>query len=260
MNIKVIFLDFDDTVLDYTKGVSIDIPSIEAIKKAQRKGVLVFLNTSRHHLCIKKSGILEVLKPDGIISNTGAIIEYNGEFIHLDYLDEETVQKMYDFCTARHYNLEIADEYDRYLITDDLTYVKTIFHDHTNMPPRTDVYKKKKATALLAFGEDVDAEEISRIIHDKYMTEQFTSHTVDCYHKNSSKGTGVKFILNKFGFSKDEAMAFGDSYSDMPMFKEVKYSICMSNGKSEAKDIAYYVTDTVSNSGVKKALEHFKII
>ena len=55
-------------------------------------------------------------------------------------------------------------------------------------------------------------------------------------------------------------MAFGDDVNDIPMFNSVKYSVCLGNGKEEAKKHAFYVTDTIENDGLYKALKHFELV
>ncbi len=55
-------------------------------------------------------------------------------------------------------------------------------------------------------------------------------------------------------------MAFGDDLNDIPMFKYVKYGICLGNGKEEAKKYAYFVTDNIEDDGIYNALKKFNLI
>ena len=74
------------------------------------------------------------------------------------------------------------------------------------------------------------------------------------------KSKGIKAILAKLNISPDEAMAFGDDTNDIPMFKLVKHSVCLGNGNPEAKKHASFVTDTIENDGMYKALKKYNLI
>ena len=75
-----------------------------------------------------------------------------------------------------------------------------------------------------------------------------------------SKQQGVDTILEYFGIPREEAMAFGDGGNDVSMLGHVKWGVAMGNAVDSAKEAAAYVTDTVDNEGVCKALQHFGLI
>ena len=83
---------------------------------------------------------------------------------------------------------------------------------------------------------------------------------MDIHNDPIYKSEGVKAVLEHLGISKDHAIAFGDDFGDIDMFKECKYSVALGNGKPEVKAIATYVTKDINESGVAYALKHFKII
>ena len=71
-----------------------------------------------------------------------------------------------------------------------------------------------------------------------------------------SKGTGMKWVLEKHAISKDCCYAIGDSLNDLPMFEEAGTSICMGNGDL-LKPHADYVTADLWHDGVYQAMDHF---
>ena len=52
-------------------------------------------------------------------------------------------------------------------------------------------------------------------------------------------------------------MAVGDQDNDIEMLKAAGIAVAMGNGTEELKKIADYVTDTVDNDGVVKAVNKF---
>ena len=82
----------------------------------------------------------------------------------------------------------------------------------------------------------------------------------DVIPKGSSKQVGVDKMLDYFGISLDESMAFGDGGNDVLMLKHVGIGVAMGNAEDEVKRAADYVTDSVDEDGVEKALRHFGVI
>ena len=74
------------------------------------------------------------------------------------------------------------------------------------------------------------------------------------------KSVGIDKVLAYEGLSLDDAMAFGDGGNDVTMLSHVPYGIAMGNACDELKRVSAYVTDSVDEDGVEKALRHFGLI
>ena len=57
-----------------------------------------------------------------------------------------------------------------------------------------------------------------------------------------------------------EAMAFGDGGNDLPMVRDAAVGVAMGNACDELKAVADYITSSVDEDGVSRALEHFGLI
>ena len=57
-----------------------------------------------------------------------------------------------------------------------------------------------------------------------------------------------------------EIMACGDGGNDIPMLKAAGIGVAMGNASEKVQSVADFVTDTVDNSGLYKALKHFGVI
>ena len=73
---------------------------------------------------------------------------------------------------------------------------------------------------------------------------------VDIIPKNSGKGNAVKAVLDYYGFSKDEAIAFGDGQNDVEMLEAVGTGVAMGNAKDDVKVRATTVCRSVDDDGV----------
>ena len=71
---------------------------------------------------------------------------------------------------------------------------------------------------------------------------------------------GIDKIIEHYGISLHETMAFGDGGNDMAMLRHAGIGVAMGNAGDEVKEAADYVTDSVDDDGVMNALRHFDVI
>ena len=68
-------------------------------------------------------------------------------------------------------------------------------------------------------------------------------------HKELSANT-VSAVFRHYGFSKAEAIAFGDGHNDIEMLENVGMGIAMGNAKDEVKAKADFVCKSVEDDGI----------
>lgn len=82
------------------------------------------------------------------------------------------------------------------------------------------------------------------------------SGSCDCSTSDWDKGSAIHYLLGHFGVSRNNAYAFGDGYNDQAMFRIACHGIAMGNAVDALKAKASYITDTMENDGILKALRH----
>jgi Cof subfamily protein (haloacid dehalogenase superfamily) len=70
----------------------------------------------------------------------------------------------------------------------------------------------------------------------------------------SSKGEGVKILLESIGVSPEHVIAFGDGENDIEMLTMVKLGVAMDNARTSLKNIADAFALSNDEEGVAKAL------
>lgn len=75
-------------------------------------------------------------------------------------------------------------------------------------------------------------------------------YLLEIMDKSISKATGIKVLLNHYGFTVDEAIAFGDNYNDVEMLGLIPQSVAMANAPDEVKKLAAAVTDSNEVGGI----------
>ena len=73
----------------------------------------------------------------------------------------------------------------------------------------------------------------------------------------SSKWVAINSIIEKFGISKENVIAFGDDINDLEMIKNAGTGVAMGNAEEQLKSIANYITDTNVNDGVAMFLKKY---
>ena len=74
------------------------------------------------------------------------------------------------------------------------------------------------------------------------------------------KATGMEEFMRSYGFSAAEVAAFGDGGNDVAMLRAAGAGVAMGNACDEALAAADYVTASVDDDGIRRALEHFGVI
>lgn len=113
---------------------------------------------------------------------------------------------------------------------------------------------------FLCMGE----EKLTDIAVDR-MRELFSDLTI--YKSNSryieilsgeaSKSTAISFLLKGWKLSKDEIIAFGDSFNDIDMMKYAGLGIAMGNAVDEVKASADVITQDNDHDGIVTALDEY---
>ena len=75
-----------------------------------------------------------------------------------------------------------------------------------------------------------------------------------------SKATGIQFLMDYFDIPLKDTIAVGDSTNDLPMLEYAGLSIGMKKSDAPVLNTVDYVTDTVENDGICKAMRHFGLI
>ena len=82
-------------------------------------------------------------------------------------------------------------------------------------------------------------------------------NNVEIMHKGVNKGEALKALINYLGIDKDDVIAFGDNYNDLPMLELAGIGVVMGNANDEVKEKGDYITAKNTEDGVAKAIYKF---
>lgn len=258
--IKALFTDVDGTLFSH-KTRRFPSSTLEAIKIIRKKGVKVFIASGRNYYLIKKSGILNYITPDGLITMNGAQVLINHESIYLHPIPEETVDALIKFSKRLKFGLTLIEEFEGHINMIDERVIQAHEKYGTRFPqPRTypDHYDRVIYQAI-AFCDSFD--ESLFLPHLKECkTARWDEFAVDIMPIDSDKAKGMLSVLKHNKWKKEEVIAIGDGENDRELLEKAGVGIAMGNANEKLKKVADIVTDDIDDSGYAKALHKLGLL
>ncbi len=252
-----LFIDIDGTIARNEQSPS--PRTVETLQMLRTAGHRIFICSGRT-LCDIYPAILDI-GFDGIIAGAGAQIIVGGKEIYHQYLSESILKRTVKGMYANHFSgvlegtgsiyyvpgeVELTGRWPRLRGLDELSATMRIekFTIHTN-----------------------DSEHIRRVLEK--MPE--LSAWYDCYPNNSgslcefawkgrNKAAAVDRVLDHYGGSLADTVAFGDSMNDYEILGHVAIGVAMGDSPLPLREIAGLVTGTLEEEGVSCAVSKLGII
>ena len=264
MDIKLLIMDLDDTLVSETSGISEKIKSI--IDKVKEKGIKVSIATGRmHSSAFPFAKELDIIEP--IISYNGALVKYlrSGEPIAHWPVSYENALQVLEFAKQknRHIQYYSQDEY----------YVQ----EHNAL---SDLYCRRTGRRAVATNRelldslDFDPTKLLLIAENKENCEEiyneaarrfagilnitYSSDTyVEFNNLKASKGNACEILAQHYGYEMSNIMSIGNGGNDVDMLEKCGIGVAVGNAVREAKDAADYVCPPQEEDGALYAIERF---
>ena len=148
---KIIFVDIDWTILDHSHEQHVfDYESIEALKRAQKKGIKVFICTARPFHTVKLTGLLDLIEPDGLILSNGGLIVIDNKVIYEKRISNEIFEKICEVALKHDLTVEAMEPFKSFLIAPATIQVNNVFElYHDEIPPVEDYHNRNVISAIL---------------------------------------------------------------------------------------------------------------
>lgn len=260
---KIVFFDVDGTLVDNPTQV-IPESAVRAIHALQAAGHLAVVNTGRPWQHIDPR--ILAIGWDGIVAGCGMWVQARGRVIHNDEPPKALCREMLDL--VRRCDVDAFFEAPHGLVLDGTRgWGKDVEREAGNIRARG-----------LTVTTDPDSEDfyfLKFVSHDKptsnipaYLEGLAPYFSVidrgrgmkEMVPLGNSKSTGIARILAEFGMEKADAIAFGDSTNDTPMFESVGTSVAMGGSDPRLLAIADHETAAVLDNGIEKGLQMLGLI
>lgn len=259
--IKMLVCDIDGTIFN---GKAFTENLISCIKKIRQDGVKFVIATGRTFFSAN-----QIIAPLNVDT---PVICYQGATIH-----KPSGEIIYEIGIERNLSLELLDYlntlgfYPNIYINDKLfaeketKYVKQ-YSDAQLIPYtiETDISQNNFKTLNKLLVIDDDTKKIEKLTEhlkekygDKIYTAMSTPYFCEICASGVSKGNAVRYVADMYDIKKEEIMSCGDQNNDIELLTCAGIGVAMGNATDTLKGYANYITDTVNNDGVVKAVEKF---
>ncbi|MCM1108132.1 MAG: Cof-type HAD-IIB family hydrolase [Clostridium sp.] len=263
MDIKVVFFDIDGTLVSFNTHC-VPESTLRDVAALRRKGIKVYIATGRPAAFVDNLGELEY---DGMITVTGAhCFTAEGRVIAHTPVPEADVRRV-----VKHVESEPTGAYPVIFVcpgkeafinclTDDVREVCS----QLNLPlppvrPAAEALGSEVLQMISFFREEREADYMNRLMPG-CTSMRWHPYFTDVIASGVSKQAGIDAVLAYEGIAVEDTMAFGDGGNDISMLSHVGIGVAMGNALPEVRQAADYVTDTVDNAGISKALRHFDLL
>ncbi|KAF5461649.1 hypothetical protein F2P56_017727 [Juglans regia] len=268
-----IFCDMDGTLLNSRSQIS--SANVKALKEAVSRGVKVVIATGK-----ARPAVISILKMVDLSGKDGVVSEFSpGVFLQglLVYgrQGREVFRRNLDPDVCREaclYSWEnkiplIAFTKDRCL---------TLF-DHSLVDSLHTIYHEPKAEIMPSVEHLLAAADIQKMIfldtpvgvattlrpywteatRDRATVVQAVPDMLEIVPHGTSKGSGVKILLDHLGITAEEVMAIGDGENDVEMLELASLGVALSNGSEKTKAVANVIGGSNDEDGVADAIYRY---
>ena len=252
------FFDIDGTLVSF-KSHTVPESARRAIARLREQGVKVFIATGR---LMKHVAIVNDIEVDGYITvNGGYCITSAGEVIFESAFPRATVERVIDLSEQYGFDLNVMTHQDMY-VSSMGERVQKIASMINIMPTVADVRAIAATQPVVQMCPYISREleqEIMPLLPD-CVGSRWIETFMDLNVRGVDKSLGIQQVMSYYGLTMAEAMAFGDGGNDLPMVRDAAVGVAMGNACDELKSVADYITSSVDEDGVSRALEHFGLI
>lgn len=262
-NRKALFFDIDGTILsEITK--EIPTSAIEALHQAHDLGHLLFINTGRTACCLPPT--ICQLPFSGYLCGCGTHIIYQDQVLSTMQIPKERQKQIVALVKECNAGLLLEGKEDCYISAHPTRFAK--LEGSSRYLASLGLTRESSIESgcwdfdkfLIYTDEQTDKEKLQSNLEQDLDLIDRLGGIYEVVPKGYSKGTAIDFILHHFGLQLDDAYIFGDSSNDLAMFTYGKHTVALAQHDPVLDPYTEYVTDTVENDGLKKAMLHYGLI
>jgi len=253
--IKLIASDMDGTLLTDKKELPAD--TYKVIEKLYSMGILFAAASGRQMASLERL-FAPVNDKVIFIAENGAYIKFRDEEIFSDVMDKELIRDMVLKISDRP-NFRFLLEGKECAYTDHSTMYRAMTSSRFNynvvlVENSADVYSinddfVKAALSDVTTSNRKDFGEMHYYFNDRCTAVLSGPNCLDFQNFGVNKGSAIRKIKEKLGFSKDEIMSFGDNFNDLEMLFESGKAFVTENSSKEMKEKSKAVVIGSNNDG-----------
>ncbi|MCQ2550493.1 MAG: Cof-type HAD-IIB family hydrolase [Lachnospiraceae bacterium] len=258
--IKAAFFDIDGTLAE-EKTHYIPESLYTALENLSSNGIRTFLSTGRHPLEVVQENLIADLEFDGGIYINGQLCEYHGDTISCVQISKQSLKALKDFLQQYSRSCIFFEENQMYTNLIDERIIEEQARIGTKVPEVKDIEHLEDRTILqvIPFITEEEEQVLMEAMPDCELF-RWGKSVVDVNCRVCGKDAGMKAICKALAIRPEETICFGDAQNDLRIIEKAGIGVAMGSAPDYVKKVADYVTGTVREDGIYKALVHFGLI
>lgn len=269
---KAAFFDIDGTLVSFQTHRVPESARL-ALQQLRANGVKVFISSGRH---INSINNLDGLLFDGYVVINGTLAfmakgdaaeprtvanAANREVIYRHSIPQSDIDSWLDFIA--HQPRSTVFVYEDGLTCNFVDDTMQQIFDLLNFPspvigPLEPLRHETIYQIITVMPDSQEAQVMTHLPNCK--TTRWHPLFTDIIERHASKADGMQAVLDHFGWTSADIIAFGDGGNDLEMLRMAGTSVAMGNADEIVRQSATFVTESVDNDGVMLALNHFGLI
>ena len=256
--IKFIATDMDGTLLDSDENLPDDF--FDVFENLYNNEILFSVASGRQYSSLIKT--FEPIKDRMIfIGSNGSLVMHKGIEVYSAVIAKTAVHEMIKLLRSiAHSHIILCGKKADYLETRDakaLSEIRQYYHDAQCVDDLLEVDDDFIKVAVLNYDgtEQCVYPRASAQFESTHQVLVISPNWLDFMHNEASKGTAIKYLRQKFNFSFEESMSFGDYFNDIEMLQETYHSYAMANAHPDIKRLARFEAPSNDVQGVMSVIK-----
>ncbi|MCZ8518360.1 MULTISPECIES: HAD family hydrolase [Paenibacillus] len=240
--IKLIVSDLDGTMLLHEERKARQ-EDLDALKEAAASGLVIAFASGRMHPEIQAVMELFGLRTHSISQNGAYVHTSDGRLVQSSAFDTALVRELAEAAAGTSL-LTVLAAPESYVVKEWSEAAEALkprlMAPLVAMPELHEKLGRELVCGKLSYmGELAELKELQGRLLARYgdMIDAYISD-VDCLDvmpRTTSKGTGLQALLAELGLKPEEAVCFGDSFNDLPMFAATPHSFAMGSAHPDVQ-------------------------
>jgi Cof subfamily protein (haloacid dehalogenase superfamily) len=265
--VRLLVLDIDGTIFDGSNQIRESVAG--AILAAQQRGVAVALATGRlYQSSLHAYESIGSMLP--LICYEGALIcEPKTGVVHRHWpIEPGVAAQVLDYCEKHNRSGCVSVHFymqDSLYVSNMNDASRKYFEGSKVEPVVSDLRQllNQATTKVMVVSDDGEViAQLSSHLKNSSTRTQIIRHAsitvLEAFHPAVNKRSAVSYLAEDImGLRPENVMAIGDDFTDIEMLKYAGIGVAMGNAPAEVKALADWVTTTVEEDGVARAVERW---
>ena len=263
--IRAVFFDIDGTLVSF-KTHRAPASALKALESLHQKGIRLFISSGRPPLMLDdvKKGLNDFPFDGYILMNGQCCCDADGKIFYRQALPRSAFKELLPWleensdvvCSFVEMDYAYENRHNDRTVQECLSIGLKGPRHAVDDPSRALTHETYQLNPYIP--EEKEAEFIAHAPGCRAV--RWNSVFADVIPADGGKPEGVRRMLERFGFSRGECMAFGDGGNDIDMLKYASIGVAMGNASANVKEAADYVTADIDDDGIEKALKYFGLL